>query len=228
MLITGASGGVGSAVARHAVAAGYRTALLARGADKLAAIVDEVGPAAAVAVSADVTDWIAVSKAVDGVAERLGGIDGAVINAGIALSASFFGHGGADPDEWQSMVLTNVLGTALSARAVLPRLEESGGHLVIMGSVSGRIMRPGLYSATKWAVSALAASVRAEAVGTGVRVTVIQPGVIDTGILRDELRQRPMLDPDDVARAVMFVLDQPPTVDVNEIVLRPVGQPADC
>ena len=80
------------------------------------------------------------------------------------------------------MVQTNVLGTALTARAVLPVLAETGGHLLLTGSVAGRVLVPGsLYSATKWAVSALAASIRAECVGTGVRVTLIQPGLTDTG-----------------------------------------------
>jgi NADP-dependent 3-hydroxy acid dehydrogenase YdfG len=141
---------------------------------------------------------------------------------------SFFGNGGSDPQDWDQMVSTNVLGTALTARAVLPGLVRTQGHLILLGSVAGRIMRPGLYSATKWAVSAMAASIRAEAVGTGVRVTVIQPGVIDTSDLRDDLRSRPKLEPDSVARAILFALDQPASVDVNEIVLRPTGQPADC
>jgi NADP-dependent 3-hydroxy acid dehydrogenase YdfG len=99
------------------------------------------------------------------------------------------------------------------------------GHLVITGSVAGRVIRPGnLYSATKWAVSALAASIRAECVGSGVRVTLIQPGLTDTGEIAADRRDDPALAPADVARAVMYAVSQPAGVDVSEIVIRPVGQ----
>ena len=85
-----------------------------------------------------------------------------------------------------------MLGTALTARAVLPMLAETRGHLLLTGSVAGRVLVPGsLYSATKWAVSALAASIRAECVGTGVRVTLIQPGLTDTGPVSPGPRGRP-------------------------------------
>jgi NADP-dependent 3-hydroxy acid dehydrogenase YdfG len=123
------------------------------------------------------------------------------------------------------MVLTNVYGAAITARAALPALARTRGHLILTGSVAGRhIRRANLYSATKWAITGLAGSIREEAVGTGVRVTLLQPGVVDTDLIYDEMRQKPMLDPDDIARAVCYALDQPPSVDVNEIVVRPTGQ----
>jgi NADP-dependent 3-hydroxy acid dehydrogenase YdfG len=122
-------------------------------------------------------------------------------------------------------VATNVLGTALTARAVLPVLARSGGHLLLNGSVTGRVIRPGsLYSATKWAVSALAASIRAECVGTGVRVTLIQPGLTDTGAAGPGRQDDPKLAPADIAAAVMYAVGQPAGVDVSEIMIRPVGQ----
>jgi NADP-dependent 3-hydroxy acid dehydrogenase YdfG len=228
LLVTGASGGLGEDLAERAARSGYRLVLVARRADRLKALTERIGTERALAVSADVADWTDMSRVVDAAVDRFGRIDVAVANAGTATPASFFGTGGDDPAQWRDMVLTNVYGTALTARAVLPALQESTGHLVIMGSVIGRIMRPGLYSATKWAVTAMAASIRAEAVGTGVRVTLLQPGVIDTGLLRDDLRARPMLEPEVISRAALFAIEQPPSVDVNEIVIRPTGTPADC
>lgn len=228
LLVTGASGGLGEDLAERAARSGYRLVLVARRADRLRALTERIGAERALAVSADVTDWTSMAGVVDAAVDRFGRIDVAVANAGTATPASFFGTGGDDPAEWRDMVLTNVYGTALTARAALPALQKSTGHLVIMGSVIGRIMRPGLYSATKWAVTAMAASIRAEAVGTGVRVTLLQPGVIDTGLLRDDLRARPMLEPEVISRAALFAIEQPPSVDVNEIVIRPTGTPADC
>jgi NADP-dependent 3-hydroxy acid dehydrogenase YdfG len=123
------------------------------------------------------------------------------------------------------MVLTNVYGVAITARALLPLLVASCGHLVLMGSVAGRIPVPGsLYSATKWAITAMGQSIRAEATGTGIRVTVVEPGLVDTPAVSPHRRGEPKLDPEDVARTVLFAVSQPKGVDVNEIVVRPVGQ----
>lgn len=157
--------------------------------------------------------------------DTLGRVDAAVANAGIAVSTSFTGASGAPPGDWDAMVRTNVLGSALTARAVLPELARTRGHLVLTGSVAGRVLRPGsLYSVTKWAVSALAASIRAECVGTGVRVTLIQPGLTEAGPVNPSRLADPRLDAADIARAVMYALSQPASVDVSEIVIRPVGQ----
>jgi NADP-dependent 3-hydroxy acid dehydrogenase YdfG len=105
----------------------------------------------------------------------------------------------------------------------LPALKESRGHLVLTGSVAGRRALSGsLYSATKWAVTALGESARQELNGTGVRVTVIEPGMVDTPFF--ENRPARALQADDVARAVMFAVSQPPHVDVNEILVRPTAQ----
>jgi NADP-dependent 3-hydroxy acid dehydrogenase YdfG len=102
-----------------------------------------------------------------------------------------------------------VLGPALTARAVLPALASSGGHLLLTGSVAGRVTRPGsLYSATKWAVSALTAGIRAECVGTGVRVTLIQPGLTDSGRPGQGRRADPRMA--EVAAAVMYAVGHPP------------------
>jgi NADP-dependent 3-hydroxy acid dehydrogenase YdfG len=148
-------------------------------------------------------------------------------NAGAFTSTSFM-HGMGTPQQWREMVLTNVYGTALTARAALPHLALTRGHLILTGSVSGRVTVPGqLYSATKWAVTAIAQSIRAEAAGTGVRVTLVQPGLTDAGTTSADRAHEPRLAPDDVARAVVFALEQPASVDVSEIVLRPTGQRPD-
>ena len=123
------------------------------------------------------------------------------------------------------MVLANVYGAALTIRAALPALKESKGHLLLTGSVAGRRAIPGsLYSATKHAVHAMGESVRQELDGTGVRVTVIAPGMVDTPFFEQGPLDAPLVS-DDIARAVLFVLSQPPHVDVNEILVRPTAQP---
>jgi NADP-dependent 3-hydroxy acid dehydrogenase YdfG len=225
LLITGASRGLGAATARRAAAEGYRVSLVSRKRESLEPLVAELGEDRALALAADVADWSQISAAVAATEERFGRLDAAFANAGQMLPASFFHE--EEPQRWRDMVLTNVYGPALTARAVLPLLAKTRGQLVLTGSVAGRAVRPapaGLYSATKWAVTALAGSIRAEAVGTGVRVTVVQPGIVDTELITEEMRRKPMLDPDDVARAVLYALDQPQGVDVNEIVIRPTGQ----
>jgi NADP-dependent 3-hydroxy acid dehydrogenase YdfG len=123
------------------------------------------------------------------------------------------------------MVLTNVYGTAITARAAMPHLLAARGHLVLIGSVAGTVTVPGdLYSATKWAVTALGRGIRAEVAGTGVRVTVVQPGLVDAGTRSPAREGDPVLRPEGVARAVLFAVGQPPHVDVGEIVVRPSGQ----
>jgi len=225
-LITGASQGIGAATARAAAAAGYRVVLTARRGGPLAELAAELGgPPRAIPVSCDISDWSQVQDLVATIGRTLGRLDAALANAASAVGTSFLGHGGRPPEEWAGMVRTNVLGTALTARAVLPMLAETRGHLLLTGSVAGRVLVPGsLYSATKWAVSALAASIRAECVGTGVRVTLIQPGLTDTGPVSPGREADPKLDPGDVARAVLYAVSQPAGVDVSEIVIRPTGQ----
>lgn len=228
VLVTGASKGIGAAIVASAADSGHRVVAIARDRTALESSVRTIATDRVLALTADVTKWDEMEAAVAKAVQHFGALDVAVANAGVATSASFFGSSGSTPDTWHTMVETNVLGTALTARAALPALAESGGHFVMIGSIVGKVMRPGLYSATKWAVSAMAASIRAEAVGTGVRVTIVQPGVIDTPDLRGDLKSRPKLSPETIAGTVMFAVDQPSDVDVNEIVIRPIGSPADC
>ena len=123
------------------------------------------------------------------------------------------------------MIDTNVFGAALSIRAALPHFREQGrGHMVLMSSVAGRRALPGsLYSATKHAVTAMGEALRAEVADSDIKVTLIEPGMVDTPFFENEVEGA--LEADDIARSVMFALTQPPHVDVNEILVRPVNQP---
>ncbi|MGL6278991.1 MAG: SDR family oxidoreductase [Gaiella sp.] len=220
MLITGASSGIGAASARELVHAGWRVALAARSVDKLEELAEELGDVA-IAVRCDVTEWDAQRAAVATTLERFGRLDAAWANAGFGGERSFLA---STPEHWRAMVLTNVYGAALTIRATLPALIEQRGHLILTGSVAGR--RPivgSLYSATKHAVHAMAESLRQEVNGTGVRVTVIAPGMVDTPFFTRVPLEEPLVA-GDVARAVLFAVSQPPQVDVNEILVRPTAQ----
>jgi len=220
-LITGASSGIGEATARRAVEAGYSVVLGARSIDRLEALAEELGgEEKAVALRCDVTEWADQEALVEVALDRFGRLDVALANAGFGAKRGFLEE---TPEFWKSMVLTNVYGAALTIRATLPSLKESKGHLLLTGSVAGRRALPGsLYSATKWAVTAMGEAARLELNGTGVRVTLIEPGSVDTPFFDDP----PVgaLEPDDVARAILYAVSQPPRVDVNELLVRPTQQ----
>src|SRR3954463_10618358 len=224
--ITGASTGIGAATARAAVAADWNVVLSARSEDKLRALADELGSEKALAVRCDVTNWEDQQRLVAEALERFGSIDAAFANAGFGAKRGFLE---GDPDQWRSMVLTNVLGPALTIRAVLPHfLERDRGHFLITSSVAGRRALPGsLYSATKHAATAMGEALRAELRqmrdNFTVRVTLIEPGMVDTPFFDNKPTNA--LEPDDIARAVLYALDQPPGVDINEMLIRPVAQP---
>lgn len=225
-LITGASTGIGEATARLAVDAGYRVVLAARSTGKLETLRDELGGDTAMAVACDVSDWKAQKKMIHATVERFGQVDVVFANAGFSKGSPFYG--GEDKlDEWKEMVLTNVFGAAVTARLCLPELVKTGGHFLITGSVVGHITSiRNLYSATKWAVTGIAQAVRNEMVDTGIRVTLIEPGVVDTPFWEAVPKPgTPELRPEDIARAVMYAVSQPPHVDVNQVLIRPTGQP---
>jgi NADP-dependent 3-hydroxy acid dehydrogenase YdfG len=220
-LITGASSGIGEATARRAVEAGYRVVLGARSIDRLEALAQELGgEEKAVALRCDVTEWADQEALVEVALDRFGRLDVALANAGFGAKRGFLEE---TPEFWKSMVLTNVYGAALTIRATLPSLKESKGHLLLTGSVAGRRALPGsLYSATKWAVTAMGEAARLELNGTGVRVTLIEPGSVNTSFFDDP--PAGALEPDDIARAILYAVSQPPRVDVNEMLVRPTQQ----
>jgi NADP-dependent 3-hydroxy acid dehydrogenase YdfG len=220
-LITGASSGIGEAPARRAVEAGYSVILGARSIDKLEALADELGgEGTAVAVRCDVIEWADQEALVQAALDRFGRLDVALANAGFGAKRGFLEE---TPDAWKSMVLTNVYGAALTIRATLPHLKQSKGHLLLTGSVAGRRALPGsLYSATKWAVTAMGEAARLELNGTGVRVTLIEPGSVDTPFF--DKPPEGALESDDIARGILYAVSQPPHVDVNELLIRPTEQ----
>ncbi|MCW2998841.1 MAG: short-chain dehydrogenase/reductase [Solirubrobacterales bacterium] len=221
-LITGASTGIGAATARHAAAAGYRVVLAARSVDRLEALASELGgPERALAVACDVTEWDQVEALVARTLDAYGQLDVAFGNAGFGAARGFLNE---TPEHWKAMVLTNVYGAALTIRATIPALKESKGHLLLTGSVAGRrALQGSLYSATKWAITAMGESARQELNDTGVRVTVVEPGMVDTPFF-DNGAGEGALQADDIASAVMYAVGQPPHVDVNEILIRPTSQ----
>jgi NADP-dependent 3-hydroxy acid dehydrogenase YdfG len=220
-LITGASSGIGAATARAAADAGYRLALAARSVDRLQALAAELGgDERALAIQCDVTEWADQEAMVAQVLDRFGQLDVAFANAGFGAKRGFLAE---SPEHWRSMVLTNVYGAALTIRATVEALKESQGHLLLTGSVAGRRALPGsLYSATKWAVTAMGEGARQELNGSGVRVTLIEPGAVDTPFFENQ--PKTALVAEDVARAVMYAISQPPSVDVNEILIRATSQ----
>jgi NADP-dependent 3-hydroxy acid dehydrogenase YdfG len=224
MLITGASTGIGAATAQAAVEAGWRVVLAARSEDKLAELAASLGEDSALAHRCDVTDFADQEALVAAALERFGRVDVAIANARFGAARGFLKE---DPEQWREMVLTNVLGVAYTIRAAMPHFSERrAGHFVLTSSVAGRRSLPGsLYSATKWAVTAMGEALRQELrqdEGSQVRVTLVEPGMVDTPFFDN--RPTGALEADDIARVVMFAVEQPPHVDVNEVLVRPTSQ----
>jgi NADP-dependent 3-hydroxy acid dehydrogenase YdfG len=228
LLITGASTGIGAETARQAVTEGYRVVLAARSEDKLRELSEELGGAErARPVRCDVAEWDDNERLVGEALEAFGRIDAVFANAGFGATRGFLEE---SPEQWRSMVLTNVLGVAYTIRATLPHLLDRGtGHYVITSSVAGRRALPGsLYSATKWAVTATGEALRQELrtmhENRRIRVTVVEPGMVDTPFFENRPGPDNALHDADVARAVLYALGQPEHVDVNEILIRPTKQ----
>jgi NADP-dependent 3-hydroxy acid dehydrogenase YdfG len=221
LLITGASTGIGAATARLAAAEGHRLVLAARSRERLEELAAELGGTEqALAVECDVTEWDDQQRMVAAALEAYGRIDVAFANAGFGGARGFLND---TPEHWKEMILTNVYGAALTLRATIPALKESRGHLLLTSSVAGRRVLPGsLYSCTKHAVTAMGEAARQDLHGSGVRVTVIEPGMTDTPFF--ENRPTNPLEAQDIARGVLYAIAQPAHVNVNEILIRPTAQ----
>ena len=226
LVITGAGSGIGAATAR-AVKDRYRLVLAGRRLEPLEELAAELGGGTeAIPVTCDVTEWDQVENLAASALDAFGGIDAVFANAGFGAGRGFLEE---SPEHWRSMVLTNVLGPALTIRATLPHLLEKGdGHFLITSSIAGRRALPGsLYSATKFAATAMGEALRGELRaredGNRIRVTLIEPGMVDTPFFDNRPGDRALSD-DDIAGAVDYALAQPESVDVNEILIRPIGQ----
>ncbi len=222
-IVTGASSGIGAATAKEAAGRGYRLVLAARSKDKLEGLSEELGGRErALPVECDVTEWEDQQSLVGTALEGFGRVDAALANAGIGAKRGFLEE---SVEHWQAMINTNVLGVALTIRAVLPHFLDRGtGHMLLLGSVAGRRALPGsMYSATKWSVTAMGEALRQEVSDSDIRVTVIEPGMVDTPFF--DSRPKEALQDVDIAHAILFAMEQPAHVDVNEILLRPIRQP---
>jgi NADP-dependent 3-hydroxy acid dehydrogenase YdfG len=235
--ITGASSGIGEATALACAQAGAAVALAARREDRLADLVsrieDEGGRA--VALPTDVSDERSARAFVEHAYEQLGGLDGLVNNAGVMLLGPVVN---APTDEWRTMIEVNLLGLLYCTHAALPVMLEAGkGDIVNVSSVAGRVARAGsaVYNMTKWGVGAFSEALRQEVTGAGVRVTIVEPGAVATELpghnrpeIQDMMRSAfegvTPLDADDIARAIVYALAQPPNVSINEVLVRPTSQ----
>jgi NADP-dependent 3-hydroxy acid dehydrogenase YdfG len=239
ILITGASSGIGEATALAVAAEGGAVALGARRKERLdelaARIEGEDGRA--VAIEADVADEAQARSLVETAAGELDGLDGLVNNAGVMLLGLVQG---ADTDQWRRMIDVNLLGLLYCTHAALPLMRDGGGgDIVNVSSVAGRIAAMGsaVYNMTKWGVNGFSEGLRQEALHLGVRVTLVEPGFVDTELqghntdpmvvdATEKMREQigDLLQADDIARAVAYALAQPPHVSVNEILVRPTKQ----
>ncbi|MDN6321890.1 MAG: SDR family oxidoreductase [Halomonas sp.] len=218
LLITGASSGIGAATARAASREGYKLVLAARSSDKLTALAQELGPENVLTCELDVTDFEQQQAMVEQALETFGRLDAIFANAGRGGSPG--GFSSADHEAWREMILTNIYGVGLTIQACLPALKHSKGHILLTGSAAGRTTIPGsMYSASKWAVTGIGYNLREELRGTGIRVTLIEPGMVDTPFF-DEPPEH-ALEVRDIANAVTYALSQPAHVDINEILIRP-------
>ena len=219
LFLTGASSGIGAATARAAVAAGWSVGMMARSEDKLAQLAAELG-GAALALPGDATDLAQQEEAIGRTVRHFGRLDAAFANAGMGVDNP--GTEGGDPDEWHRLVHVNILGVLWTAKAALPHLRRSSGHMLMTGSAAGRRHLSGsVYGASKWFVHGYGGNLAEEMAEWGGRCTVIAPGMVNTAFFDEAKPDK--LQPEDVANAVVYALDQPAHVRIGEVFLMPVG-----
>jgi NADP-dependent 3-hydroxy acid dehydrogenase YdfG len=231
-VITGASSGIGEATARALAADGHRVALLARRADRIHALAEEIGNGA-IAIEADVTDRESLLAAAERVQQELGGADILVNNAGVMLTAPFTSE---QREEHRRMVETNLLGAMTTTEVFLDQLRANGGgDLVNISSVAGRVAPAGFaaYAATKWGINGWSEALRVE-LQPDIRVTVIEPGAIATELsdhITDAESKRAAkeyldtaIPARDIAEVISFAVSRPKRVTLNEILVRPTVQ----
>jgi NADP-dependent 3-hydroxy acid dehydrogenase YdfG len=237
-LITGASAGIGAATAIALASEGAYVALAARREDRLSDLAQKIEATGGkvLVVATDVTNEAQVQDLIAKTKETFGRIDILINNAGIALTGAI---ADANTDDWRRMIDVNILGVMYATHAVLPILiEQKSGHIVNISSVAGRTVRVGIgaYNLTKWGVNAFSEALRLEVTPHNIRVTIIEPGMVNTEIVThisdpvahqksQALRQSiTPLESEDVAAAIAYAVTQPPRVNVNEILIRPTTQ----
>ncbi|MHA6324977.1 SDR family oxidoreductase [Roseivivax sp. CAU 1753] len=219
LFITGASSGIGAATARAAVEDGWNVGLFARSENKINALAQELGDTA-LALPGDATSMQAQVDALKTLSDHFGAVDAAFANAGTGLSAA--GTEAGEPDEWEKLVQINILGLLWTAKAAMPYLKDRKGHLVLTGSAAGRVhIKGSVYGASKWFVHGYGGNLAEEMREFGGRCTVVAPGMVDTPFFDDAKPDK--LQPEDIARSVMFALGADPRANVQEIFVMPVN-----
>ena len=238
-VITGASSGIGEATARALASEGYRVALLARRADRITALADDLGDNT-VAIRADVTDRDSLTAAAERIREKWGGAHVLVNNAGVMLLGPF---GPEQRQDYRQMIEINLMGAITTTEVFLDQLKAgasqhgAGGDIVNISSVAGRTARAGngVYAATKWGLNGWSESLRQELL-PDIRVTLVEPGVVATElpdhITHDQTREgvqatygTAKVTAGDIAEVVAFALSRPRRLAIHEILVRPAGQP---
>lgn len=237
-VITGASSGIGEATALALAPAGVKLVLAARRQDRLETLAAKINSSGgeAVVFAADLRSAAQAQACVDRAVAAFGQLDILINNAGTMLLSPI---DRAEPSDWQSMIEINLLSLMYTSRAALIVMRAQGsGHIVNISSVAGRSAGPtaGGYNASKWGVNGFSEALRREAQGDGVRVTVIEPGVVATELtdhIPDEetrtgytarVGEMEPLESEDIAAAILYALTQPRRVNVNEILIRPLDQ----
>jgi clavulanate-9-aldehyde reducatase len=237
--VTGATSGIGEATALALSGAGAAVALAGRRDDRLSALSERIEGEGgrALAFPTDVTQEDQARAFVQGTAEQLGGLHILVNNAGLMLLGPV---DGADTEEWRRMIDVNLLGLLYCTHAALPIMREGGGgHVVNVSSVAGRQAALGsaVYNLTKWGVNGFSEGLRQEALHSNIRVTIVEPGVVETELMShntnpvvldaaNKMREKlgTPLSSDDIARAILYAVGQPEHVALNEVLVRPTGQ----
>ncbi|MCG6134620.1 MAG: SDR family NAD(P)-dependent oxidoreductase [Nostoc sp. LLA-1] len=237
-IITGASAGIGEATAIALAVEGAKVVIAARRGDRLEALAQKIATngGQALPIVTDITDETQANNLIHKANAEFGRVDILVNNAGIALTGNI---DGGNTSDWRRMFDVNVFGLLYATHAVLPIFKAQGvGHIVNISSVAGRLARAGvgIYNATKWGVNAISESLRQEVLKDNIRVTIIEPGLVDTEInnhitdpiskqISEERRKSiKALESEDIARAIAYAVTQPPHVNVNEILIRPTQQ----
>ncbi|MBE5672339.1 SDR family oxidoreductase [Staphylococcus sp. SS35] len=222
-VVTGAGSGIGEAIATLLHEEGAKVVLAGRNKEKLQNVANQLSQDNVKVVPTDVTNKEEVDELIKIAQETFGRLDIIINSAGQMLSSKITDY---QVDEWDSMIDVNIKGTLYTAQAALPTmLEQSSGHLINIASISGFEVTKisTIYSATKAAVHTITQGLEKELAKTGVKVTSISPGMVDTAITAAyNPSDRKKLDPQDIAEAVLYALTQPSHVNVNEITVRPV------
>lgn len=225
-IVTGASTGIGAAIAKELAGEGANIVLAARGLEKLDGVKNDVieqtnGKVKVMAVQTDISVQTDVNKLVEKAQANFGAVDFLVNNAGQMRTATIRS---GQVEDWEQMIDVNIKGVLYGIRAVLPSmLDRSTGHIINIASVSGlEVTKTStVYSATKYAVRAISTGLEKELARTGIRVTNISPGMVDTR-LSSTSTDRKKLEARDITKAVVYAVTQPDYVNVNEITVRPV------